>query len=115
MYDVVINVSDYKYFVPFCCDSFVQPVNEKLILATLSVDFKLAQATYTSKVTFEKPNFVNVNADNQSIFQHLHNKWEFAPGPLPNSCYLTFNVSFKFSNKLFQHFAKQFLQTSKFV
>lgn len=68
MYDVVINVSDYKHFVPFCCDSYVQPVNENLILATLSVDFKLAQATYTSQVTFQRPNFVNVFYLEKKIF-----------------------------------------------
>jgi coenzyme Q-binding protein COQ10 len=54
-----------------------------------------------------------VNADNQPLFEHLHNLWEFQPGPTPQSCYLTFNVSFRFQNKLFQHFARQFVATSE--
>lgn len=60
LYDVVANVDDYKYFVPWCRFSEVFEKSESHARANLEVGFPPVSEKYTSVLTLAKPNLVKV-------------------------------------------------------
>ena len=43
-----------------------------------------------------------------TLFDHLDSTWRFQEGPVPNSCWLDFNVDFAFKSPLYRHIALVF-------
>ena len=63
---------------------------------------------YTSQVYLEQPTKVVSHVYDSTLFDHLDSTWRFAPGPLPGSCWLDFNVDFAFKSPLYRHIALVF-------
>ena len=47
---------------------------------------------------------------NSTLFEYLDCLWEFAPGPTPSSCWLTFRIDFAFKSPLYRHAATMFFE-----
>lgn len=47
------------------------------------------------------------------LFHHLDSSWRIDPGPVPNTCWLTFHVDFAFSNPLYAHLAELFFSQAR--
>ena len=45
-----------------------------------------------------------------TLFDHLDTTWEFAGGPTPDSCWLTFSIDFAFKSPLYGQLASLFFQ-----
>ena len=60
LYDVVANVDDYKYFVPWCVASKTFEQSETHARADLEVGFPPISEKYTSVLTLARPNLVRV-------------------------------------------------------
>ena len=60
MYDVVANVDEYKYFVPWCRDSKIIETKPGHLRAVLEVGFPPLIERYTSILTLVRPNLVKV-------------------------------------------------------
>lgn len=45
-----------------------------------------------------------------TLFEYLDCHWEFAPGPTPASCWLTFRIDFAFRSPLYRHAATMFFE-----
>ena len=43
-----------------------------------------------------------------TLFDHLDSTWEFKPGPLPSTTWLSFSVDFAFKSPLYHHIASIF-------
>ena len=43
-----------------------------------------------------------------TLFDHLDSTWEFKPGPLPSTTWLSFSVDFAFKSPLYHHIASLF-------
>lgn len=60
MYDVVANVDEYKYFVPWCRDSKIVEIKPGHLRAVLEIGFPPLVERYTSILTLVRPNLVKV-------------------------------------------------------
>ena len=97
LYDVVANVDDYKYFVPWCRKSEVFEKSESHARANLEVGFPPVSEKYTSVLTLARPNFVKVFLLNRCFFNFkfwLNNAFYDRGLPLPT--WRTMIVSFLF-------------------
>ncbi len=65
---------------------------------------------YTSEVTIEEPAKVISRVSDSTLFEHLQTTWEFAGGPTPDSCWLTFDIDFAFKSPLYGQLASVFFQ-----
>ena len=60
LYDVVSNVDDYKYFVPWCRASKTFEQSETHARADLEIGYPPVSEKYTSVLTLTRPNLVKV-------------------------------------------------------
>lgn len=63
---------------------------------------------YTSRVTLQRPHRVSSTVVNSGLFHHLESSWAMAPGPAPNTTWLSFSVDFAFLNPLYANVAALF-------
>jgi coenzyme Q-binding protein COQ10 len=64
MFDLVADVERYPEFVPLCQSLKVRQRTpaaggKEIVVADMTVSFKLVRETFTSKVTLDRPNFKN--------------------------------------------------------
>jgi ribosome-associated toxin RatA of RatAB toxin-antitoxin module len=78
--------------------------------AELEVGFKVFVERYTSQITLEKNKLVLTKVADSTLFNSLDNRWEFAPGPTPTSCWLSFSVDFAFKSPLYGQLATVFFK-----
>jgi len=103
LYKVVVDVDQYKYFVPWCQSSkIISKPKPGLMTADLQVGFQMFSETYTSRIECVPGKLVKVEAIQSSLFNHLVNEWRFKPGPEPSSTWLDFLVDFQFRSSLYQ-------------
>ncbi|KAA8498710.1 Coenzyme Q-binding protein COQ10-like, mitochondrial [Porphyridium purpureum] len=104
LYRVVLDVGQYKNFVPWCVESHVIRADETTheMEAKLKVGFRVFSEEYTSVINYVPRSSVRVRAVNSSLFKHLVNEWRFKPGPDKHSAWLDFMVDFQFKNTLYQ-------------
>src|SRR6218665_2518363 len=83
MFDLVADVEHYPQFVPLCSELKVrsrtqEPDGTTLIVADMTVAYKLIRETFRSRVRLDRNNLrilVNYLA---GPFSRLENRWEFA-------------------------------------
>ncbi|XP_047136227.1 coenzyme Q-binding protein COQ10 homolog B, mitochondrial isoform X2 [Hydra vulgaris] len=110
LFDVVANVDDYKYFVPWCRASKVFEKTDTHARADIEVGFPPVSEKYTSVLTLVKPNLVKSECMDGVLFNHLICNWKISNGPsdIPNSCTLNFYISFEFKSLLHSHLSTVF-------
>jgi len=116
IYTVVMNVGEYKEYIPYCIKSTVfsqhSTKRHDFMEAELQVGFQLYQLNYTSKVdgstTLDGKKIVTAVCENKKLFEHLNMEWVIGPGPKEHTSTMDFNVSFRFSNKLYNAVASMF-------
>lgn len=111
LYNVVANVDDYKYFVPWCVSSHTFEKSETHARADLEVGFPpVVSEKYTSVLTLTKPNLVKSECMDGILFNHLTCIWRLSNGPVDvqNSCTLNFYISFEFKSLLHSQLSTMF-------
>ena len=87
MFDLVADVERYPEFVPLCRSLKVrkripEPENVEIVIADMTVAYKLISETFTSRVTLDRPNLQILVEYLEGPFSHLENRWTFRPtGP----------------------------------
>jgi coenzyme Q-binding protein COQ10 len=81
MYDLVADVERYPEFVPFCERLTVrgrrQEDEREVLVADMTVGYKLVRETFTSKVTLDRP-ALEIRADYlDGPFRTMENSWSF--------------------------------------
>src|ERR1700742_1667289 len=84
MFDLVADVERYPEFVPLCRDLKIrrriqQPVGVEIIIADMSVAYKLMSERFSSRGTLDRPNLQILVEYLQGPFSHLENRWTFHP------------------------------------
>ncbi|OQW57126.1 MAG: ubiquinone-binding protein [Proteobacteria bacterium SG_bin9] len=82
MFDLVADVERYPEFVPLCQSLKVRQrttdaEGREVIVADMTVSFKLVRESFTSRVTLDRPNLKILVEYLRGPFSKLENRWTF--------------------------------------
>jgi coenzyme Q-binding protein COQ10 len=102
MFALVADVERYPEFVPLCRTLEVRKRGKEdgkeLIVADMTVAYKLIRETFTSRVTLDRPNLEIVVEYLEGPFRHLNNRWQFRPAA-ESSCDVDFFIDYEFRSR----------------
>jgi coenzyme Q-binding protein COQ10 len=104
MFDLVADVERYPEFVPLCHSLKVRqrtpnPDGTEIVIADMTVSFKLVRETFTSRVTLDRPNLKIMVEYLQGPFRSLENRWTFEPKS-DTACDVGFYIAYEFKSRM---------------
>ncbi len=104
MFDLVSDVERYPEFVPLCEALKVRTRTAKddgteVIVADMTVSFKLVRERFTSRVTLDRPNLKILVEYLQGPFSRLENRWTFEPSG-EAACNVGFFIAYEFKSRM---------------
>jgi coenzyme Q-binding protein COQ10 len=104
MFDLVADVERYPEFVPLCSALKVRRRNAQgdgteVIVANMTVSFKLVKETFTSEVTLDRANLKILVRYLQGPFSNLENRWTFEPKN-DDACDVGFFIAYEFKSRM---------------
>jgi coenzyme Q-binding protein COQ10 len=104
MFDLVADVEKYPEFVPLCRELKVreripEPEGMEVLIADMTVAYKLVQEAFTSRVTLDRPNLQILVEYLEGPFSRLENRWTFHPID-QHSCQIEFFISYEFRSRM---------------
>jgi coenzyme Q-binding protein COQ10 len=104
MFDLVADVERYPEFVPLCRglkvrQRILEPEGVEVLLADMTVAYKLISETFTSRVTLDRPNLMIFVEYLEGPFSRLENRWTFHPVP-ERTCEVEFFISYEFKSRM---------------
>ena len=104
MFDLVADVERYPEFVPLCKALKVrqriqEPESVEVVIADMTVSYKLVRETFTSRVTLDRPNLQILVEYLEGPFSHLENRWTFHPLS-ERTCEIEFFISYEFRSRM---------------
>ena len=103
MYELVADVERYPEIVPLCRALKVrrripEPEGVEVLVADMTVAYKLVRETFTSRVTLDRPNLHILVEYLQGPFSRLENRWSFHPTG-ERTCEVEFFISYEFRSR----------------
>ena len=104
MFDLVADVERYPEFVPFCRQLKVrervpEPEGVEVLVADMTIDYKVVRETFTSRVTLERPKLQILVEYLEGPFSKLENRWAFhAAGE--RTCDVEFFIVYEFKSRM---------------
>ncbi len=99
MFDLVADVRRYPEFLPWCVGARVLSRDDQLLVADLTIGFKMFRETFRSRVGLDCPGHIHVTYET-GPFRYLNNHWRFSP--VPQGCEVDFFVDFEFRSRILQ-------------
>ena len=104
MFDLVADVERYPEFVPLCQSLKIRQRTPKadgteIIVADMTVSFKLMRESFTSRVTLDRPNLKIIVEYLKGPFSNLENRWTFEPKS-ETDCDVGFFLSYEFRSRM---------------
>src|ERR1700726_462469 len=104
MFDRVADVERYPEFVPLCRSLKIRqrtpkPDGTEIVIADMTVSFKLVREAFTSRVTLDRPNLKIMVEYLQGPFSNLENRWSFEPRS-DNACDVGFFLAYEFKSRM---------------
>ena len=104
MFDLVADVEHYPEFVPMCSGLKVRqrtPGGEgiEVIVADMTVSFKLVHETFRSRVTLDRPKLKILVEYLQGPFSRMQNRWSFVPAG-EAACDIEFFIDYEFKSRM---------------
>jgi len=104
MFELVADVERYPEFVPLCHSLKVRqrtpkPDGTEVVVADMTVSFKLVHETFTSRVTLDRPNLKILVEYLKGPFSNLENRWSFEPKS-DDACDVGFFLSYEFKSRM---------------
>ena len=104
MFDLVADVERYPEFVPLCRAMKIrqctpQPDGTEIVIADMTVSFKLVREAFTSRVTLDRTNLKILVEYLQGLFSNLENRWTFEPKS-ENACDVGFYLAYEFKSRM---------------
>jgi len=105
MFDLVADVEHYPEFVPLCQAMHVRQRFEtsegrRVVVADMTVAYKLIRETFTSRVTLDRPNLEILVEYLEGPFRRMNNRWTFRPAD-QGSCDVEFFIAYEFRSRTF--------------
>jgi len=69
-----------------------------VVVAAMTVAYKLIHQTFTSRVTLDRPNFTILVEYLDGPFSHMQNRWEFHPAG-EETCEVEFFIDYEFRSR----------------
>ncbi len=103
MFDLVADVERYPEFVPLCRSLKVrkripEPEGVELLVADMTVAYKLVRESFASRVTLDRPNLQILVEYLEGPFSQLENRWTFHPTG-ERTCEIEFFISYEFRSR----------------
>ena len=104
MFDLVADVERYPEFVPLCKALKIRqrtsrPDGTEVIVADMTVSFKLVREAFTSRVTLDRAGNKILVEYLQGPFSELQNRWTFEPRP-DDGCEVGFFLNYEFKSRM---------------
>lgn len=104
MFDLVADVERYPEFVPLCRDLKVKSRTLKgegveILVADMTVAYKLIRETFKSRVTLDKPNLQILVEYLDGPFSRMQNRWSFRPAG-EQACEVEFFIDYEFRSRI---------------
>jgi len=104
MFDLVADVERYPEFVPLCGALKVRqrtakPDGTEVLVADMTVSFKLVRESFTSRVTLDRANLKILVEYLQGPFSNLENRWTFEPKS-ESACDVGFFLTYEFKSRM---------------
>jgi coenzyme Q-binding protein COQ10 len=104
MFDLVADVERYPEFVPLCKalkirQRSTKPDGTEVIVADMTVSFKLVREAFTSRVTLDRTNHKIIVEYLQGPFSHLENRWTFE-AKSESECDVGFFIAYEFKSRM---------------
>jgi coenzyme Q-binding protein COQ10 len=104
MFDLVADVERYPEFVPLCHalsvrERTLKPDGTEVVVADMTVSFKLVKETFTSRVTLDRANLKILVEYLRGPFSSLENRWTFEPRG-EGVCDVTFFIAYEFKSRM---------------
>jgi coenzyme Q-binding protein COQ10 len=103
MFDLVADVERYPEFVPLCRalkvrKRITEPNGVEIMVADMTVAYKLVREAFTSRVTLDRPNLQILVEYLEGPFSHLENRWSFRPTG-EDACEVEFYIAYEFRSR----------------
>jgi coenzyme Q-binding protein COQ10 len=104
MFDLVADVERYPEFVPLCRSLKIRqrtpgPDGTEIVIADMTVSFKLVREAFTSRVTLDRPNLKIKVEYLRGPFRNLENRWTFELKS-ENACDVGFFLAYEFRSRM---------------
>ena len=104
MFDLVADVERYPEFVPLCKalkirQRTTKPDGNEVIVADMTVSFKLVREAFTSRVTLDRAGGKIIVEYLQGPFSHLENRWTFE-AKTETECDVGFFIAYEFKSRM---------------
>ena len=104
MFDLVADVERYPQFVPLCRAMKLrsrteQPDGKVVIVAEMTVAYKLIRETFRSRATLDRPNLRILVEYLDGPFSRMENRWEFQPVE-DRLCDVKFFIAYEFRSRM---------------
>ena len=104
MFDLVADVERYPEFVPLCRSLKIRqripkPDGTEIVIADMTVSFKLARESFTSEVVLDRPNLKIAVRYLRGPFSSLENRWTFEPRS-ETECDVGFFLAYEFKSRM---------------
>ena len=104
MFDLVADVERYPEFVPLCRSLKIRqrtprPDGTEVVVADMTVSFKLVREAFTSRVTLDRPNLKILVEYLQGPFSNLENRWTFE-SKSDSACEVGFYLAYEFKSRM---------------
>src|ERR1700719_4182810 len=104
MFDLVADVERYPEFVPLCRSLKIRqrtpkPDGTEIVIADMTVSFKLVREGFTSRVTLDRPNLKIFVESLQGPFNNLEKRWTFEPKS-EGACDVGFFLAYEFKSRM---------------
>lgn len=103
MFDLVADVDRYPEFVPLCQSLRVRKraadeTGREVIVADMTVAFKLIRESFTSRVTLDRPQLTILVEYLEGPFRRMNNRWTFHPID-DHTCEVEFFLAYEFKSR----------------
>jgi coenzyme Q-binding protein COQ10 len=103
MFDLVADVERYPQFVPMCKSLKVrkripEPEGVEVLIADMTVAYKLVRETFVSRVTLDRPNLQILVEYIEGPFSRMENRWSFH-ALAERTCEVEFFISYEFRSR----------------